>query len=258
MMVAVSEVISCSVLQSPDILEVITVNVGVPLLFTLCVIYIPPSASDVYHNSLMSYLYSLTLSAQNLVLAGDFNFLDINWSSLTGASQISDLFCDFIFNNNLVQLVQSPTHVRGSILDLVLTNCEDRIFNTKVHEPSETLISTDHFMVTFEYREEGVGDRSSVGCKQSMLVYDYSKADWVGLSDHLLVADFDIGLEDDDVELIWATIKHNITTAMDLFIPKVRLKKRQLPAWFTPQLQNQRDRCVRGTKCLSILSVSPG
>jgi len=48
----------------------------------------------------------------------DFNFPDINWSSLIGSSLSSNTFCEFIFDCNLTQHVMQPTHIKGNILIL--------------------------------------------------------------------------------------------------------------------------------------------
>ena len=53
---------------------------------------------------------------------GDFNLSNINWSSLSISTTISNQFCDLIFNTSLLQLVDHPTHVHGNILDQILTN----------------------------------------------------------------------------------------------------------------------------------------
>ena len=75
-----------------------------------------------YHESLLNYLTKLASSTDHVIIVGDFNLPDINWSSLNGTSTFSNSFCDFIFDCNLNQLVDSPTHIKGNILDIVLSN----------------------------------------------------------------------------------------------------------------------------------------
>ena len=41
-----------------------------------------------------------------------------------------------------------------------------------------------------------------------------------------------------DIEFIWSIIKNAIYSGMNLFIPKVRLRKHQFPRWFTPELRH--------------------
>ena len=112
-----------------------------------------------------------------------------------------------------------------------------------VHLPVKTPILTDHLMVSYQCR---ANESRNGNCRHSTLVYDFPKANWTDLCNHLLDEDFSLCLEINDVELIWATIKSIITSAMALYIPKIRLKKHQLPVWFTPDLRRRR-------KCLTSL-----
>ena len=72
-----------------------------------------------------------------MIILGDFNFPSINWQTLLGTSEASSLFCDFVYNNNLDQLVTEPTHVKGNILDLILS-----VYSRNIP------FSTDHFIIS--------------------------------------------------------------------------------------------------------------
>ena len=61
-------------------------------------------------------------------------------SSLFGQSPFSSDFCNAIFDLNLHQLIKDPTHIAGNILDLILTNAPDNIFNL-----------SDHFIISFDH-----------------------------------------------------------------------------------------------------------
>jgi hypothetical protein len=60
----------------------------------------------------------------NLIIVGDFNFPNINWSSKTSAttSNTEQIFVDFLSENSFSQLVNEPTRYRTcqnpSLLDL--------------------------------------------------------------------------------------------------------------------------------------------
>ncbi len=58
---------------------------------------------------------------------------------------------DFVFNNNLIQYIQSPTHSKGNILDLILTNSSEIIQEVCVlsNEPFPQMRS-DHRMISFQ------------------------------------------------------------------------------------------------------------
>ncbi len=44
---------------------------------------------------------------------------DIDWYSHTHGILFTQDFCDLLFENNFSQLVTSPTHIHGNLLDLV-------------------------------------------------------------------------------------------------------------------------------------------
>ena len=95
-------------------------------------------------NHLLQYLIS---SFRKCIFVGDFNFPDINWSSLIGSSLSSNIFCDFIFNLN--QHVIQPTHTKGNTLDLVLTTPSVNIEQVAVNLDHLCNFS-DHFVISFD------------------------------------------------------------------------------------------------------------
>ena len=75
----------------------------------------------------------------SVIILGDFNMPDICWSTLTGTSTASNSFCDLLFELNLSQLVKEPTHCKGNILDLVITN-DNLITDLSIAAPDLLLI----------------------------------------------------------------------------------------------------------------------
>ena len=120
-LVAVDSSLSCHEVPSPPELEVVTVRIGHILV---CTVYIPPNTNINSCSNLLYYLSDLTSTSENIIIVGDFNAPDIEWSSLSGTQSQSNLICDFVFNSNLTQLVEEPTHTRGNTLDIVLTNID--------------------------------------------------------------------------------------------------------------------------------------
>ena len=88
---------------------------------TICLLYIPPNIDRLQCQVLLEYLS--TLSCYNhLLILGDVNLPDVDWENYQGHTEFSSHFCDTIFELNLEQVVNKPTHISGSILDIVLTN----------------------------------------------------------------------------------------------------------------------------------------
>ena len=66
--------------------------------------------------------YTLTTQHRQLNQLGDFNYPNIDWQTLYSHNQYSSAFCGLLIDCNLWQLIDSPTHSAGNILDLVLTS----------------------------------------------------------------------------------------------------------------------------------------
>ena len=65
---------------------------------------------------------------KNTILIGDVNLPDINWLDGTSTSRGRRIL-ETTLEEDLAQLVNFPTHVKGNILDLVLTNCPDKVIS---------------------------------------------------------------------------------------------------------------------------------
>ena len=81
------------------------------------------------------------------VIVGDFNFPDVDWCSLLGYTSLSNLFCELIFDCNLTQHVTEPTHVKGNILNLVLTSPNITLDQCFVNSSTDAILS-DNFLTS--------------------------------------------------------------------------------------------------------------
>ena len=107
-----------------------TVRLLSPSPIVVCSVYVPPSQDDSAHSFLLSYLYDLFSSSSDIVIVtGDFNCPDISWDLFLSSSSFSAQLCDFLLDFCLAQLVDAPTHTKGDILDLIITNSPDYIQN---------------------------------------------------------------------------------------------------------------------------------
>ena len=91
--------------------------------------------ADVKFNQVVVWWNALIFKRMNsslpnpILINGDFNMPDIIWSTLTGCSLISNNFCEFIFQSNLVQVANMPTHKHVNTLDTILTDNTVNIVN---------------------------------------------------------------------------------------------------------------------------------
>lgn len=130
-LVAVSDSIQSAIITTPSKLEVVAVSITLQEVVTFCVTYVPPSASIEYIEQLCSLVLSLSSLSGTLIVVGDFNYADIDWSTLSGSCQGSNHFCECVFECNLVR---NPTHIKGNVLDLVLTSDKQALLTSpRVH-----------------------------------------------------------------------------------------------------------------------------
>ena len=233
-MLAVHNSKSYKVLPSPPCLEVLSVSIGSSSSIIYCLVYIPPNSPEEY---LIEFLQSLNSATDNLLLLGDFNFSDVNWDSLCGLSPASAKFCDIIFNLNLSQLICEPTHIAGNMLDLILTNIPDYIFNVNVHSVPPLSIPSDHYIITFD-----VQTLNHYVHNQATTSFDFTKGDYNSLCYFLSNSDFSPCLESDNIEHVWCYISELIKDGIKQFIPTVRVNRYNQPKWFNSSIRHNFNR----------------
>ena len=144
-MIAIHNSIPSKLISCDPTCEFLSVEISVIPAVILCCVYIPPNCHD---RSFLDYINSIGCInyRMDVVILGDFNAPDVNWSSLSASTPSSTTLCDVVFRNNLLQVVSEPTHVLGNTLDLILTNSPDRIAKIVVSSPA----LSDHSLITFD------------------------------------------------------------------------------------------------------------
>ena len=93
-MIAINDNLNSEQLTVPNNIEAIAVSINCKKRLNFGNVYIPPNSPDSYHNSVTSFIHSLPLE-NNTTIVGDFNYPDIDWSTLSGSNSNSSQFCDF-------------------------------------------------------------------------------------------------------------------------------------------------------------------
>ena len=75
-------------------------------------------------------------------------------------------------------------------------------------------------------------------------IRDYSKVNWDGMNLFFTNYNFLPCLISQDVEYIWDYLKEAINTAIEIYVPSVRVRSQQQPKWFTSNLRHNLN-CVR-------------
>ena len=91
---------------------------------------------------------------------------------------------------------------------------------------------------------------------ESVLVYDYAKANYEGLCDFLLDSDLCLSLHSDSVEQVWSFLKETIVKGLNLFVPKVKIFPKDHPTWFNSEICHA-IKCVRSLRHKCIKHPTP-
>ncbi len=83
----------------------------------------------------------------NIVFIGDFNLPGIDWEQGQAKDARGRLLVSTAVEEGLEQLISFPTHVKGNILDLLLTNCPDKVLDVL---ETGRLGKSDHCMIMVE------------------------------------------------------------------------------------------------------------
>ena len=65
---------------------------------------------------------------------------------------------------------------------------------------------------------------------------DYNKTYYGGMCEILLDYDFIKCSESNNVELIWSCVQSAVYEALDLFVPRKRIREHPMPLWFTQEI----------------------
>ena len=228
---AISNLIPSTRVHLSSTSELLVIHLATNPVTYICCAYVPPSSTTPDYDNIFLPLHSIPDSA-HLILLGDFNITDVNWSTLNASSTSSTSFCDRIFSLNLEQLVNNPTHIRGNTLDLVLSNFPDLISDLTVDTRTCESIS-DHYLINFHLSTHIPHANTP---PRSFL--NYSKANFDGLQSYLLKVNLDRCLLQSNVNSIWSLIKEEISTACHLFVPVTWIPKSPFPRWFNAEIRH--------------------
>ena len=100
------------------------------------------------------------------VLLGDFNFPDVCWATVLSRHSDEQFLLDFISDELLfTQIIDSPTHKHGNILDLIFCSTAD-LWDFEIKFP----VISDHYAINLKSEVEYVSKNS--GCCFSSSSFD--------------------------------------------------------------------------------------
>lgn len=217
-----------------DAVEAVWCKVTLPdnLSFTVGAVYRPPN-SDIATLQALSEVIA-EASDQVMLLAGDFNLPDLDWSdnmcAVKTCTQANMKMKSIVDTYGLLQYVNEPTR-ENSILDLFF--CSSPNFVNSV-----TIIPgiSDHQAVVATIKTK----IPRLKCHGNRRVFFFDRGDYSSISEKLYsyLPVFECLADDVDVHELWRLFKNKLFELIDEHVPNVdssKLKKRRKP-WMTSRL----------------------
>ena len=159
-------------------------------------------------------------------LVGDFNLNKANWLLNTSTNSIEQAFLDEFVQAGLVQLINEPTHIKGNILDIILTNSEQFI-NDIIVSNSNGLCKSDHYSKNFKINLK-VNRKKT----EKIKAFNYKRANWDLLNRDLSNVDWTSMIDTSNPDNAWMNFKDTLLQLVDLHIPRITIKSKYKPPWF--------------------------
>ena len=159
------------------------------------------------------------------IILGDFNLPRTSWPEAESSDNIENLFIDTFNDLGMYQLVSYPTHDKGKILDLILTDKPGLVKDINIFN-QHTVCQSDHFGITFKLR---VKTKKVVSKRK---IFNYKKANWDGLNRDLNSVRWDQCLKYNEANLGWEKFKDILSHLTHKHIPTITIKDNQQPPWF--------------------------
>ena len=196
--------------------------------FILCTCYRVGTLGHENHNRIIKALQNLVRAKKlsKIFVVGDFNLSDVSWSTLASPTPIEQQFLDSFIDLGLVQCVNQPTHQKGKILDILLTNSISNIHDLNILD-KDSICKSDHFPLTFDMKLK-VSKRKQF----KTVCYNFKRANWDGLNHDLRHTNWNAMLNCCEPEFGWRRFKTRLFELADKYIPKSTVKSHDQPPWF--------------------------
>ena len=213
-------------------IELNTNNSGKVLV---AVIYRPPKANTTWIRNFTDLFSQNTYN--KIVVLGDFNLPTITWLDGSGFCDSDDSaifnFCQCLSENNLFQLIDSPTR-KDNCLDLLLTNIVDCVTNIAVTSSDEAGVPSDHDVITFD-----LSFSSRIPNDNQQIKFNFKRADFAGLRKALHEDPLENYLDEHNtIEDDWLAWKSALFSKINHYIPKLKPHKFVTPPWIDGEVRH--------------------
>jgi hypothetical protein len=188
----------------------------------IILVYRPPNSGNANTDELCKIIDN---ADGDTILIGDFNFPEIKWQTNTTTAR-SQAMLDTLEAKQMQQLIHFPTHVKGNILDLIITNSSDRVVNI---EEGGRLGRSDHFIINVTVAAEKPA--ATAGAPR----YDWSRANIRNIRDELRAKEWQMDNET-SIEDDWQEFKDAILATTMKNVPVFKTRTNMRPKWLSREI----------------------
>ena len=202
-------------------------------VFNFICFYRSPNSSTINNNLLSEVIRNA------IIIIGDLNYPNIDWETSIGDKK-SETFLQAVNDKFLNQCIDFSTHIKGNILDVILTDIPNNIHNI---EDIGRIGNSDHVMILCDI----ICDKQINITEQT--VPDWKKADIIGAKNFLNSINWNNMLPTNTSDA-WDYLKSVIAETNQRFIPEKKRRNPNKPLWLNKEIiRLQRKKARLWKKC---------
>jgi ribonucleases P/MRP protein subunit RPP40 len=190
---------------------------------TVYLIYRSPSSRT---TSISGISGLVSRAEKNSLFFGDFNLPEIDWEGGVARGRAAELL-EAATDRLMEQVVTCSTHVRGNTLDLLLTDCPERVIEVS---DEGRLGSSDHVLLLARLTVKA----SPPPCSRGLP--DWRRADWQAMRDELRRLNWDELLANTTADQAWSTLKSHVDDLVKKHVPERRRRNHNKPPWLNREI----------------------
>ena len=210
--------------------EVLSIELNTPKKKKVCVstCYRVGTLGDTNYLELNSHFHEIAKNKKigAHFIMGDFNLDTVDWDNQSSTNRIHTKFLDTFNNLGLTQQILQPTHIKGNVLDILLTDKPDLLSNIRILERDE-ILKSGHFAISCSINLRV----KRLKCDKRK-IYNLKKSDWDALNMELRRVNWNAHIQCCDPTTAWITFKSILLELCNKYIPKITIKSNTAPPWF--------------------------
>ena len=184
------------------------------------------------HSKIEKYITTIRRrrKVSGIFIIGDMNFPKVNWGDFVSTDPTEQLFLNTFGNLSLEQLVEAPTHIKGNILDYLITDSV-HLVKKLIVDPCHPICVSDHHVIKFDLSLNVLRQKPV-----KRTIYNFKKANWDSLNSEFININWETLLAYDNIEISWNKFKSIFFEICNKHIPKMKISNDFKPPWYDSEI----------------------